>query len=76
MEIDDELKLCVSCWRSSPLAWLSAGSALARFRSDVAAPHRPVLPLAPLALRRAFYDKRISQEVEGDVLGEVRMPGG
>lgn len=23
-----------------------------------------------LALRRAFYDKRISQEVEGEVLGE------
>lgn len=28
-----------------------------------------------LGCRRAFYDKRLAQEVLGDALGDVRFPG-
>ena len=37
---------------------------------------RDVLILRLVGLcRRAFFDKRLSQEVEGEALGEVRKPG-
>jgi hypothetical protein len=34
--------------------------------------HPPPCALVPR--RRAFYDKRVSQEVDGECLGEVRRP--
>ena len=36
-----------------------------------AGPHRPRAPHS--TRRRAFYDKRVSQEVDGECLGEVRQ---
>jgi len=57
VEIDDDGKLCVPAALMLPPAP----------RNALAAP----LTLAAVR-RRAFFDKRLSQEVEGDSLGEVR----
>ena len=56
--------LCCSLRAAAAAAW-HAGR-----RADVLRAVR--LPWCPGARRRAFYDKRVSQEVDGECLGEVR----
>lgn len=41
-------------------------------RASIASERLFRLPLC----RRAFYDKRVSQEVDGEALGEVRVAAG